>query len=93
MKELELIVSCLTAIDGERNPNEEAARRVTALLRKDEDAAFHKWLKTMPEALQLDIEENAASLGIAWQDDGYERGFIAGARLMIQIMTGCTQVV
>ena len=93
MKELGLVISYLTMNDNESDPNEAAARRVTALLRKDADEAFDKWLKTMPEELRFDIEDEAAALGVAWQDDGYERGFITGARLMIQIMTGCTRAI
>lgn len=86
MTELRLVAACLQE-QGRGFPTLEHLEKSTTEHRKEEEQAFREWLNTLPEHLILPAENHTLSLTSAWIDESYERGFIAGMRLMCQILT------
>lgn len=93
MNELRCAVAFLQGREDGAYPTDEVMKRPVEEQEREAGRHFYEWLKTIPKELQFEVEDESTSLANAWADKHYERGFIAGARLMIQIMTGCTQVV
>ena len=86
MNELRFVAACLQG-DGRNFPTLESVKKSTAEARREAEESFHRWLASLPEELTVDAEDAALSLTCAWMDESFERGFIAGMRLMCQVLT------
>ncbi len=85
MNELRFVAACLQG--GGRNfPTLEHVEKSTADTRREVEEAFHRWLASLPQELTVDAEDAALSLTSAWMDESFERGFVAGMRLMCQVL-------
>ena len=86
MTELRLTAACLQ--DGGRSlPTGEYLSKDAAEHRREAEHAFREWLNTLPEELILPAEDHTLSLTSAWIDESFERGFVAGMRLMCQVLS------
>ncbi len=85
MNELRLVAACLQG-EGKEFPTLEHIAKSAVEIRKEAEEDFRQWLMTLPKELTNNAEDNALSLTNAWIDESYERGFVAGMRLMCQVL-------
>ena len=87
MNELRCAVVSMQAYEDGAYPVKDQIEQSSTQVRRNAEEVFGKWLADLPSELQNDAENHTVMLANAWADSGYERGFIAGARMMIQLLT------
>ena len=85
MNELRLAALCLQA-EGKALPTEEYLQKSMNEHRIEAEKEFRRLLNTLPKEMLFSVENSVLSLVSAWIDESYERGFMAGIRLMHQAL-------
>lgn len=87
MNELRCAIAFLQAHEDGAHPSNHTMEHTAAELAHEAEGIFRQWLSALPSELQSDTENHTVMLASAWADRSYERGYIAGARMMIQLLT------
>ncbi len=84
--ELRCAIAFLQAREEGAYPAKETLEHTTAELAHEAEERFKAWLNALPSQMQSDAENHTVMLASAWADKAYERGCIAGARMMMQLL-------
>ena len=84
--ELRCAIASLQAREEGAYPAKETLEHTAAELAYQAEERFRAWLNALPSHMQSDAENQTVMLANAWADKAYERGCIAGARMMIQLL-------